>query len=163
MSHHVTGIFSNSDAAERAVRRLAEGRFNPDEISIMVADSKGTHEEPVEHDTGVAEGAIGGAALGGILGALGATLVATGVIVSEGLAVFATGPLLAALKGAVGGAGFGFGFGAVGGLGFWKDEADIHADALKAGGIVVAVSAEHEHAEEARSVFEQEGADHVRG
>lgn len=163
VSHHVTGTFSDPEAAERAVRRLAEGRFNPDEISILVADREGTHEEHVEHDTGVAEGAIGGAAIGGILGALGATLIATGVIVAPGLSVFATGPLLAALKGAVAGGGFGFGFGSVGGLGYWKDEAHIHAQVLEAGGIVVSVPAEHEHADEARAVFEQEGADHVRG
>jgi hypothetical protein len=163
MSHHVTGIFSDEHTAEQAVRRLAEGRFNPDEISIVVADREGRHEEIVEHDTGVAEGAIGGAALGGILGAIGATLIATGVVVAPGLSVFATGPLLAALTGAVGGAGVGFGFGSVGGLGFWKDEAHIHADALEAGGIVVAVPAEHEHAEEARKIFVECGADFVRG
>jgi hypothetical protein len=163
MGHHVTGIFSDLQAAERAVHDLIESHFSADEISIVVTDREGRHEEEVEHDTGIAEGATGGAATGGALGALGATLVATGVVAAPELAVFATGPLLAALKGAVAGAAAGLEIGALGGMGFWKDEAHIHAEALKQGGIVVAVPAEHEHAEHARKVFTEAGADEVRG
>ncbi len=161
--HHVTAIFSDPEAAERAVRDLIESHFSSDEISIVVTDREGRHEEEVEHDTGVAEGATGGAALGGVLGALGATLVATGVVAAPGLAVFAAGPLLAALKGAAAGAAFGLEVGALAGLGFWKDEAHIHAEALKKGGVVLAVPAEHDHAEHARKVFTEAGADEVRG
>jgi hypothetical protein len=161
--HHVTAIFSDPQAAERAVRDLIEISFNNDEISIVVTDREGRHEEEVEHDTGVAEGATGGAALGGALGALGATLVSTGVVAAPGLAVFAVGPLLAALKGAVAGAAFGLEVGALAGLGFWKDEAHIHAEALKKGGVVVAVPAGHDRAEHARKVFTEAGADEVRG
>lgn len=61
------------------------------------------------------------------------------------------------------GAAVGYGLGALGGLGFWKDEAHVHAEALKKGGVVVAVPAEHEHAEHARKVFTEAGADEVRG
>lgn len=163
MAHHVTGIFSDPEAAERAVGGLIESHFNPEEISIVVADREGTHDEAVEHETGVAEGLTAGAAFGGLLGALGATLVATGIVVAPGLTVFATGPLLAALKGAVAGAAAGFEIGALAGLGFWKDEAHIHAEALKQGGIVVAVPAEHEHADHARKAFSEAGAGAVRG
>lgn len=140
MGHHVTGIFSEPQAAERAVRDLIDSHFNPEEISIVVADRMGRHEEKVEHDTGVAEGAVGGAALGGVLGALGATLVATGVIIVEPeLAIFAAGPLVAALQGAAAGTAVGLEVGALAGLGFWKDEAHIHSEALQKGGIIVAV------------------------
>jgi len=163
VAHHVTGVFSNPRSADRAVRDLIESHFSADEISIVVADRQGAHEEVVEHDTGIAEGATGGAALGGVLGALGATLVATGIIAAPQLGIFATGPLLAALRGAVAGAAVGLEVGALAGLGFWKDESHIHAEALKKGGIIVAVPAEHEHAEHARKVFIEAGADEVRG
>ena len=161
--HQVTGIFSDTHAAERAVGELIEEHFAPEEISVVVTDREGTHEEAIEHDTGVAEGAVTGVALGGVLGALGGGLVATGVIAAPGLTVFAIGPLLAALKGAVAGAAAGFEIGALAGLGVWKDEAHIHAEALVKGGIIVAVPAEHEHAEHARKVFREAGADEVRG
>ena len=163
MAHHVTGIFSDKKAAERAVHVLVESHFDPDEISIVVADREGVHEEVVEHDTGIAEGATVGAGLGALLGVLGASLVSTGVVAAPGLAVFATGPLLAALNGAVMGAAAGYPVGALAGLGFWDDEAHIHAEALEKGGIVVAVPAEHEHADYARKVFSEAGADEVRG
>lgn len=163
MTHHVTGIFSDAHAAERAVHELIEGHFASEEISIVVADREGSHEERVEHGTGVAAGAVAGGTLGGALGALGASLVATGVIAAPGLFVLAAGPLLAALKGAVAGAAVGLEVGALAGLGIWKDEAHIHAEGLKKGGIIVAVPAVHEHADEARKVFTAAGADAVRG
>jgi hypothetical protein len=163
MTHHVTGIFSDPKAAEQAVHELIENHFSAEEISVVVSDREGTHEEEIEHDTGIAEGATGGAALGGLLGALGATLVATGVVVAPGLALLAAGPLVAILKGAVAGAAVGLEVGALAGLGFWKDEAHVHAEALGEGGVVVAVPAEHEHAEHARKVFIEAGADAVRG
>lgn len=163
MGHHVTGVFSDPGSAEQAVRDLVDSHFSPDEISIVVADRAGSHEEAVEHDTGVAEGATGGAALGGALGALGATLVATGVVVAPEIGLFAAGPLLGALRAAVAGAAVGLEIGALAGLGFWKDEAHIHATALKKGGVIVAVPAEHEHAEHARKVFRAARADEIRG
>jgi hypothetical protein len=163
MAHHVTGIFSDATAAENAVGLLVDGHFNPEEISIVVSDREGSHEEPVEWDTGVAEGAVGGAALGGVLGAIGGTLVATGLIAAPGLAVLAAGPIVGALKGALAGGAVGLEVGALAGLGFWEDEAHIHASALEEGGIVVAVPAEHEHIQDARKIFTEAGADAVRG
>lgn len=161
--HHVTGIFSDAEAAEAAVRALIEEHFDTDDISVVVTDAVGSHEEELEHDTGVAEGAAAGAVLGGLLGALGVGLVATGVFVAPGLPLLAAGPLAAALKGAVVGAAVGLEVGALSGLGFWKDEAHIHAEALREGGIVVGVPAEHECADHARKVFREAGADAVRG
>jgi hypothetical protein len=163
MGHHVTGIFSDPHAAERAVRSLIETHFAAEEISVVVTDRAGTHREEVEHDTGVAEGATGGAVLGGLLGMLGATLVATGVVAAPGVAIFAAGPLLGAFHGAAAGAAVGLEVGALAGLGLWKDEAHIHAEALRKGGIVVAVPADHEHADHARKTFADAGAEEVRG
>jgi hypothetical protein len=161
--HHVTGIFSDVAAAERAVHDLVEQHFNPDDVSILVSDARGTHQEGTKFDTGVAEGAVSGAALGGLLGATGAALAATGVLAGPGAALLGTGPIVAALEGAVGGAAAGLEVGALTGLGFWTDEADIHADHLKRGGVVVAIPATHEHAAEARRIFAEAGADAVRG
>lgn len=162
MKGHVTGIFSDTEAAERAVHELIQHDFSPNSISIVVSDQEGEHEETVEHDSGVAEGAAVGATVGGILGILGATLVATGLVTAPGLSIFATGPILAALRGAVMGVGAGGAVGALAGLGFWEDEAHIHVEALKEGGIVVGVPAEHEQADEARKILTQAGAEHVR-
>ena len=101
--HHVTGIFSSAHAAERAVHELVQEHFKPDDVSILVTDKEGTHVEGTKFDMGVAEGAVVGGSLGATLGAAGAALAATGIIAGPGVALLATGPLLAAPKGAVAG------------------------------------------------------------
>jgi hypothetical protein len=164
MVHYVTAIFHDGERAERAVRGLIDRHFDPDEISVVVADARGVHDEAVEHDTGVAEGAVSGAAIGGTLGALGATLVATGIVAGPGVGLLAAGPILAALKGAVAGAAAGLEIGALAGLGFWKDEAHVpHTEALVQGSVVIAVPAAHRHADQARKLLGEAGADEVFG
>ncbi len=165
MAHYVTGIFDDPETAERAVQTLIDGHFNPEEISILVADQEGFHREKPRWDTRIAEGAVTGASLGGLLGALGTTLVATGVVAlpGPGAALLGTGPVVAALSGALGGGAVGLEFGALAGMGFWEDEAEIHASALERGGILVVVPADHEHVEDARRAFSAAGASAVRG
>jgi hypothetical protein len=159
----VAGTYTDAEKANRAVDELIEAEFDADEISLIVADRVGRHEVMVEHDTGVAEGAIAGAALGAALGALGATLVATGILAAPGVAVWATGPLLGALRGAVGGAGAAGFVGALAGLGFWKEEANLHAEDLREGGVLVAVHAGGERFERAVEIFRRTGGTRVRG
>jgi hypothetical protein len=159
----VTGIYTDAEKANRAVEELIEAEFDADEISLVVTDSAGGHERLVEHDTGVAEGAVAGAALGAALGALGATLVATGLLAAPGVAVWATGPVLGAIRGAVGGAGAAGLVGALAGLGFWKEEANLHAEDLREGAVLIGVHAEGERHEAAREIFQRTGATRVRG
>jgi len=86
----VIASYDDSAQANRAVEELVEAEFEANEISIVVADEAGGHEVAVDHDTGVAEGAVAGAA--GLVGALA-------------------------------------------GLGFWKEEADLHAEDLRQGAV----------------------------
>jgi hypothetical protein len=158
----VTGTYADAAKANRAVDELIEAEFDADEISMVVADRTGGHEVMVEHDTGVAEGAAAGALLGGALGALGATLVATGLVAAPGVAVWAAGPLLGALRGAVGGAGVTGLVGALAGLGFWKEEASLHAEDLREGAVLIGVHADGERLEAAREIFRRTGATRVR-
>jgi len=157
----VTGTYADSEKANRAVDELIEAEFDADEISVVVADKQGGHQVMVEHDTGVAEGATAGAVVGGALGAIGATLVATGLVAAPGIAVWATGPVLGALRGAVGGAGFAGLVGALAGLGFWKEEANLHAEDLREGAVLIGVHAEGKRLEAARDIFRRTGATRI--
>jgi hypothetical protein len=159
----VTGIYADAEKANRAVEELIEAEFDADDISVVVAEKSGEHQFPVEHDTGVAEGVTIGGALGAALGAVGATLVATGVLAAPGLRVLATGPLLAALRGAVAGLGAAGLVGALAGLGFWKEEAHLTAKDIRGGAVLVGVHAEGARLEKAREVFRRSGASPVRG
>jgi hypothetical protein len=118
MMKPLTGTYTDAEKANLAVKELIDAQYHADEISVVVTDLPGKHELPLEHDSGVAEGVTLGGALGATLGVIGATLVATGILAAPGLRVLATGPLLAALRGAVAGLGVGGLVGALAGLGF---------------------------------------------
>jgi len=77
--------------------------------------------------------------------------------------VFATGPLLAALRGAVGGAGAVGAFCALAGLGSWKDSANLHEEDLREGAVIIGVHGEAERLETAREIFRRTGATRVLG
>jgi hypothetical protein len=164
MAELITGTYTDAKKAAQAVEGLIEAQFDAEEISVVVTDTVGVHEVPVEYDTRVAEGAAIGGGLGGALGAIGATLVATGILAAPGLRVLVAGPLLAALRGAVAGLGVGGAFGALAGLGHWKERLDLHAeDIVRGGSVLVGVHAEGARLEQVRELFKKTGATSVTG
>jgi hypothetical protein len=158
-----TGMFKESEAANRAVESLIEADFEAHEISVIVADKAGEHEVPVEHESGIAHGAMIGGALGAALGALGLTLAASGVSAAPGVAVLVSSQLIAAFGGAVAGGGAGGLIGALAGLGFWKEEAKLHAEDIRGGSVLIGVHAEAARAEKAKDILRETGATRVRG
>jgi hypothetical protein len=159
----LSATYHDAEKANAAVEQLVETAFDADEIGLLVADRFGVHDQMVAHDTGVAEGAVVGGALGATLSAVGIALTATGVLAAPGLPLLAAGPLLAAIEGAIGGGVVGGAVGALMGLGFWKEEADLHAEDIAGGSVMVSVHAEGEHLEAARRIFRGTGADRIRG
>jgi hypothetical protein len=101
--------------------------------------------------------------LGAALGAIGLTLVATGLVVAPGLRVPAAGPLLAALQGALAGLGAGGAAGALAGLGFWEEGSHLTADDVHGGSVLVGVHAEGTRLEQVRKLFRKTGASRVTG
>jgi len=162
MTHMVTGIYRDEEHASRAVNDLIERHFEADDISVVVADAEGRRREaPLQHRTRMGTGAAVGAALGATLGGIGAALVSTGVLIAPGLGLAAAGPILAAFEGALAGGGVGSLAGLLAGMGMWKEEAEIQAEELKNGKVLVGVHAERDHIDVARGVFEGAGAERV--
>jgi hypothetical protein len=157
---HVTGIFSDPDAAQRAIDGLLERSFRPDEIGVLVREGDDLDEAGVRHRTGVPTGAAAGGTLGAALGAVGATLVSLGTVPALGLGLAAAGPLGAAASGALAGAAGGGLFGTLAGLGYWSAEADL-PEALRRGAVVVSVPATEARAEDARAALEAAEAERI--
>jgi hypothetical protein len=137
-----SGLFKDCAQAEAALERLKAIGYEPDRISIIVADSSGVISGLPEgalpaNDLG-GKGVIAGTAVGGVLGAILA--VAGSAIAIAGTAGAATpfviGPLAAALAGLGAGAVTGT---IVGGLLELGDHADDWRDWVEQGGAVVAV------------------------
>ncbi len=125
----VYGVFWDEAGATDAVERLVNADFAGDDISVLMHEGPEVEELPVEEKTGAARGAVIGAALGAIGGAL----------LVPGAGLMAAGPLLAAVQGAIAGGAAGAGFGAVGGLGYWHDEVDFMHHHLRRGVVIVGV------------------------
>ena len=102
------------------------------------------------------------AIIGGVLGAIAAGLVATGVVAVPGLALVAAGPIVATLAGLGAGAAAGGLTGALIGMGFPEHEARFYNEELEHGGILVGVYTHDDRGPQARKVMEAAGAVKVK-
>jgi hypothetical protein len=135
------GLYPDRASFERAIEALRTAEFRNSDISVILPERDRTtrdlaHEINTKAPEGVATGAGGGAAIGGVLG----WLVGIGAIAIPGIgALVAAGPVVAALAGAgaAGAAG-----GLVGGLigaGIPEVEAKRFAGRIREGGYLVSV------------------------
>lgn len=162
MSKTITAVYRDRDSARLAIERLLEAGFGRDDISALSADpSLPGRQLGIENKSKAPEGAAVGAATGGILGAVAATLVAVGAVAVPGLGLVAAGPVLAALAGAGAGGAAGGMIGAIAGMGVPEHEARMYADQIDAGGVLVGVTAHDDRADLAKKCLDFRGAEEV--
>jgi hypothetical protein len=141
-------FYSDATHANAAVRQLLDAHFSSEAISVLMTHDTDVEELPIKHKTFVPHGV----ALGAVLGA------AAGALTMSGIGIVATGPLWLALQGAAAGGAVGTLGGALGGLGFWRDEVDFPTDAFQDGAMLVGVVTNQERLEQARKVLAAAGA-----
>ncbi|MGB5036908.1 MAG: hypothetical protein WBQ66_09890 [Blastocatellia bacterium] len=161
MAKTVTGVFENRLMAEDAVGRLIDAGFSERDISMLMSDSTHGREFGVQDASKAPEGAVAGAAAGGILGVIAAGLIAVGTIVVPGLGLVAAGPLLAALAGAGAGGAAGGLLGGLVGAGIPEHEAKMYAEDVANGGILVGLYVHDDTAKVAESILKATGAKSV--
>jgi hypothetical protein len=161
MATLVSGIFHSRDSAERAVEDLIKAGFGRDDISLLMSETTQGREFVIQRGTKAPEAAATGATIGGALGAIVAGLTAVGSIAIPGLALFAAGPVVAAMAGLGAGAAAGGLSGALIGLGIPEDEAKLYHEEIERGGILVGVYAHKDRIDQARDVLETAGAEKV--
>ncbi len=162
MSKTIIATYETVPAANRAVGRLSEEGFSPQQISMMVSDVTREKHLAIEHSTKAPKGATAGAVVGGTLGAIAAGLTAVAGIVIPGVGLAIAGPLAAALAGLGAGGAAGGLLGGLVGLGFNETEAKVVEDAVKNGNVVVSITVEgSDRAEVAHGVFKSTSAHSV--
>jgi hypothetical protein len=161
MSQLITGIFPNRGIAERATQNLIDAGFAPEDTSILMSEGTRGREFQVEHSTKAPEGAVTGATVGGVLGAVAAGLVALGTLAVPGVGLVAAGPIVAALSGLGAGAAAGGLVGGLVGLGIPEHEAKFYDEELRKGGILVGVYAHGDRVKLAREILDAAGATKV--
>ncbi|MGH7510271.1 MAG: general stress protein [Gemmatimonadales bacterium] len=133
----VVGLFASRSEAEAAVRDLKGAGFTDQQIGLAMQDSAGrrdSEEEPSPSEPAT-RGAVGGGLAGGLIGLLGSLLVpGVGPVVLGGV-------LATSLTGAGIGAAAGGLIGLLRGMGVSESDAEHFDRGLRAGGILLTVSA----------------------
>lgn len=168
----ILGIFTDQKDADHAVDDLHDAGFNPKDVSIVMKNQAGGYH--VRDDGSVVtDSTISGAATGGIIGGIAGLLIGMGAIAVPGIgALLIGGPLAAAfgltgaaattVSGAATGVLAGGLLGALVGLGVPEDEARVYEEKIRAGGVLVAVSAAADAAPDARAILEDNNAEQIK-
>lgn len=139
----VTGLYRDSDSADRAYRSLRDRGYSDEEIHVVMSDDtrkKYYNRDDVEIEEGskAMEGAGAGAAVGGTVGGILGAIVAVGSnVVLPGAGLVVAGPLAGALAGAGAGGAAGSLVGALVGAGIPEERAKVYEEGVKEGEIVV--------------------------
>ena len=96
MASTVLGMFANRNSAEGAITKLETAGYNPKDISIMMQDQAAAKD--IAKNSGVGENVAGGAATGGVIGAIAGLLIGIGAIAIPGIGgLLIGGPIAVAL------------------------------------------------------------------
>jgi hypothetical protein len=143
MKKSVFAILNNRQQAENVVERLKGVGFYPHDISMLFADTGGSKDFAIEHETKAPEGATTGGTTGFVAGGILGWLAGIGALAIPGLGPFiAAGPIMAALSGAAVGTALGGIVGALVGMGMPEYEARRYESKIKEGNILVSVHTE---------------------
>ena len=148
------GVFKDLVQANRVIARLVAAGFTKEQITVIAPEAhRGRFEQyrrelPSGSHTGST--AVGGAAIGALIGGLAAL---GGIVATGGSALLIAGPLLGT------GAGAGTFIGAMMSRGFEHETANYYDQALQKGNILIAVHDDTEHKKERLAVAERILAD----
>lgn len=157
------GIFASRSSAEAAVDMLTKAGFSNQDVSVLMADKKGSHEFAAEKNTKAPEGAATGAGVGGGVGGTLGLLAGIGALAIPGVGpLIAAGPIMAALAGlGIGGAVGGLVGGLVG-MGIPEYEAKRYEGRVKDGGILLSVHCNSsEEVSRAKDTLKAAGAEDI--
>ncbi len=163
MTKTVTALVEIRPEADMILSRLDQAGFTPDQVSILTTEeTRGQHFALTEGDKSD-EGALTGAAVGGLTGALDLGLASAGTLLIPGLNLVVGGALIGALAGLGAGAAAGGLVGALVGAGIPEHEAKIYEDHVQNGGILLAVRVENDSEERvAKDILKDANAKSIR-
>jgi hypothetical protein len=148
--HTVVGLFDRYEHAEQAVKLLQDHHFDTQKMGLLGRE-EALNDGLLEHQSSVGEsagaGALGGAAIGGLVGML-AGLGTLSTVVVPGLGpVIVSGTLMSTLGSTTIGAGVGAAAGGLVGalvdMGVPEEEVYFYEGGIQQGGIVLTVEAEN--------------------
>lgn len=156
----ILGLFDDSKAAGNAVAELKEKGFTK-EISVLARDAGEDEGDASRVKDDVTAGTAAGAAVGAVTGALAAVFAGLTSFAVPGLGLVAAGPLAAALGLSATGAVTGGLVGALADYGINEPEAKMYDEKIRAGGVLVGISAADDRVNDVRGILDAHGATEV--
>ena len=157
------GIYPSNSAAEAAVDQLVAAGFSNQDVSVLMADRKGSKDFAAEKNTKAPEGATTGAGVGGAVGGTLGLLAGLGALAIPGVGpLIAAGPIMGALAGLGAGGAVGGLVGALVGLGIPEYEAKRYQGRVKDGGVLISVHcATSDQIKAAKATLERTGGEDI--
>ena len=157
------GIYPSNAAAEAAVDQLVAAGFSNQDVSVLMADRKGSKDFAAEKNTKAPEGATTGAGVGGAVGGTLGLLAGIGALAIPGVGpLIAAGPIMGALAGLGAGGAVGGLVGALVGLGIPEYEAKRYEGRVKDGGVLLSVHCDSSNeVSRAKDILKATGADDI--
>jgi hypothetical protein len=160
----VVGLYETFTDAQAAIKDLVDAGFDRADISLVAANREEyrtdvTNAADVDDELIVDTNQLGddvaaGMATGGVVGGLGGVLLGLGALAIPGVGpIIAAGPLVAGLTGAGIGAAVGGLVGALVNWGVPPAEAELYAESVRRGGILVGLKADESHVERAAAIM----------
>lgn len=157
-----TSVFCTATVSqtETIIRNLQTAGFSSNDISVLMADKRGTKDFAHEHNTKAPEGAVTGAGTGVVVGGALGWLAGIGALAIPGLGpLIAAGPIMAALSGAAIGGTVGGLTGALVGMGIPEFEAKRYEGRVKSGSSLISIHSENSsETKRAKEICERAGA-----
>lgn len=136
----VMALFPNSFEVEHAVDQLIGAGFRNSDVSVLLADTKGTKDFAHKKDTKAPEGTTLGVTAGATVGGALGWLASIGALAIPGIGpMIAAGPIVGLLAGAGAGGAVGGLTGALIGMGIPEYEAKRFEGSIKEGKALVSV------------------------
>jgi len=148
----IVALFDEYEDADQAVQALYDYGVESKQISIVTRENDG-----IRHNTSTGEAAASGATAGATAGGVVGLIAGVSAVLIPGIGpVIATGTIAGAIATTLGMTAVGAGFGAAtGGLlgilidqGFPKKDAELYAEGVKRGGVLVSVQTDSTHPHE---------------
>ena len=157
MTKSLIGTYTNMETASKVVNDLVNAGFHRNSISLIANNANDQYSSYVQPDVTLddtAKGAGAGAAIGGI----GGLLLGLGALAIPGIGpIIAAGPIAAALAGAGIGAVTGGIIGALVDMGVPEDSAEIYAEGIRRGNVLVVAQVADNRMDEATRIMQRNG------
>jgi uncharacterized protein (TIGR02271 family) len=151
------------ETAVAVVNDLVDAGFHRNSISIVANDADKQYSTYIDHDVS-GDDTAKGAGFGALIGGLGGLLVGLGALAIPGIGpIIAAGPIAAALAGAGIGAVTGGIIGALIDLGIPEESANIYAESVRRGNVLVVAQVADNRVEEATRIMERPGLIDIEG